>query len=766
MKIVPFALGLKAATRKKPKLTLDTRLLFLLLWICLKKYFFPPVMAGKPAFSKRKDIFMLSNNNLNNPLSSVQSTVASSLKKNPNAWEKIKRTLLMLTVFLTPLFFFPPTSDMLDMPKKALVLLMAGALLLIYLLEMSIKQKLSFRLGKTGFLLVLFVAANLISLYLGPNSLQSFYQTGLFFLSLMLLYLAIINSHDKKMVQAISVSLVASVSLLALFSIYQYLGATEQLGEISLFGNKAFTPAGSQLILLSLLLLSLPLNIIMALKNKDPLFKVLLFLLSAFQLVSLVLVGAQALPGGDTPIRLLPLRAGWLIGIDAFKIQPLFGFGPDNFLSSFTLFRPVFLNQSETLWTWRFFSSSNLYLHLLATVGLSGFALFTLLVVNAYQNLRRHFSLKDSSKLITGVGIIMLLVLGLLVPYSTVLWTMLFVFMALLELLNPSQVKTYDFPKSQWIWVVKGVMVALLLLVVGAWFLTGRVMLADHYSKKGQDFLVQNKGKETYDYQLKAIQTNTRNVGYHIAFANTNFALANSLSTQANQQELTDQDKQQITNLVQQAIQEAKVAINLNQRNIYAWESLANLYRQLINFAEGADQWTIAAFKQAIALDPSNSRLRVDLGGVYFSLGDLESATDTFKRAIELKPGYANAYYNLAVAYREKEDYVRAYLALQQVLSLVPRDSEDYTKVSEEMVVLKEKIPTATSAAQLQQQQQQSQLTEPQALPTTPPQSQIKLPEDTGPEIPPTATPTPTETAEEPEASPSAEEEIGPEDQP
>ncbi len=83
------------------------------------------------------------------------------------------------------------------------------------------------------------------------------------------------------------------------------------------------------------------------------------------------------------------------------------------------------------------------------------------------------------------------------------------------------------------------------------------------------------------------------------------------------------------------------------------WELLADTYRAIIPLAEGSDQFAIQSYNQAIALDPINPNLRIKLGGVFFALGDYDSAIEAFRTAVLAKPDLANSHFNLAVAYRE-----------------------------------------------------------------------------------------------------------------
>lgn len=165
----------------------------------------------------------------------------------------------------------------------------------------------------------------------------------------------------------------------------------------------------------------------------------------------------------------------------------------------------------------------------------------------------------------------------------------------------------------------------------------------------------------------------------------------------------------------------------------------------MINFAQGAEQWSISAYQQAINLDPFNPQLRLSLGGVYYSLQNWDEAIRQFEISVQIKPDFTNGHYNLSAAYREKGDFARAANEMETALSLVPADSQDYQKAQEELTALKKKLGEKAEKAA---EQPTESLKPPEPAPTgiKPP---LELPEEAQPEITPTPTsePTPTPTS-------------------
>lgn len=227
---------------------------------------------------------------------------------------------------------------------------------------------------------------------------------------------------------------------------------------------------------------------------------------------------------------------------------------------------------------------------------------------------------------------------------------------------------------------------------------------------------------------------------YHASYSQINLALANSLAQNEN---ITDQDRATIAQLIQQAIRESKATVTLNPQRAGNWELLARTYQAIMPFSEGADAFAIETFNQAVILDPINPNLRIALGGVHYALGDYDNAIRAFELATFAKPDHANAHYNLATALREKGEIERAINEMTIVLSLVDRDSQDYELAKTELEALENRLP-------VEEAEGTETLTPPQPAEEPVIEPPIELPEEASPpEAPEEVTPSPTPTTEE-----------------
>jgi tetratricopeptide (TPR) repeat protein len=274
--------------------------------------------------------------------------------------------------------------------------------------------------------------------------------------------------------------------------------------------------------------------------------------------------------------------------------------------------------------------------------------------------------------------------------------------------------------------------VVALLVIYG--FYAQKLLAAEYTFNQALKAVTRNDGRETYRLLQEAITKNPTVDRYHSSYAQVNLALANSI---AQKPDITDEDRQNISQLIQQAIREGKNAVALNPQRANSWEILASIYRAIIPLAEGADQFAAQTYNQAATLDPGNPNTRIALGGLFYAAGNYQSAIDIFSLATRVKPDHANAHYNLASAYREAGQVDAAIREMSVVLSLVGPGSDDFNLASKELEALQ------TKRAQTQGQQGSTNLTTPESqVPTDPSLNPpLELPEDAEPELNPSPLP-------------------------
>ncbi|MBU4397684.1 hypothetical protein KKC08_05990, partial [Patescibacteria group bacterium] len=231
-----------------------------------------------------------------------------------------------------------------------------------------------------------------------------------------------------------------------------------------------------------------------------------------------------------------------------------------------------------------------------------------------------------------------------------------------------------------------------------------------------------------YNWQIKAIAMNPNLPKLRRIYSQTNLALVRSLSEKA--ESLTEEERQKISILTQQAVREAKTAVNLDNRDAESWVNLAGIYRQFAGGVEGAADWAYDSYSQAILLDPTNSSLKLDLGGLLFAAEKYEEADRMFEEAVVDKRDFANGWYNWAYSAKKRDRLSVAVARMNQVLALIPLDSADYETAEETLNEWRSELERLTEQERARQEavadQQQKEeevvakevLTTPMPLPT------------------------------------------------
>ena len=127
------------------------------------------------------------------------------------------------------------------------------------------------------------------------------------------------------------------------------------------------------------------------------------------------------------------------------------------------------------------------------------------------------------------------------------------------------------------------------------------------------------------------------------------------------------------------AIDDYTTAINLKQNFADALNNRGNAYA-VTNQFQKATQDLQAALKLK-----ESATIRNNLGSVYLLQRNYDAAINEYSRAIKVNPQYAEAFYNRALAYYEKGNFVQSFLDIKSAVSLKPGDTsilELYKKIN------------------------------------------------------------------------------------
>ena len=676
--------------------------------------------------------------------------------------------LLGLLLLIFPFFLLTLTTDAFVLPKQTLL----GTAVLIILLVFGIKSlaKGQVVLRRTPFDLpiVLFTLSVLLSSIFAVNRADALISFVPLLFSVLVFFIVVNTAKDKNSVLLLIASLITGASIVSILSLLSFLKV--YVLPFAFAKSQTFNPLGSMLDQSLYLLLILPLTIYLAWplfskqKSSDPAVvnytdssghekKVnpAPFAIGAVIIIVGLLISSYLLfktPPQNGGLLTLPFETGFQTAFAAISQDRgrvfqgfLFGSGYGTYITDFTRFKQPSFNQNQNLWALTFFRSSSFIFELLATTGILGVLFFILLLYRIFK--------------VRFIFVIFLIpvIAAILVPFSFVILALFFILLGILSSLrgNSSKAQSEGFfdvelqlvalqkgllafdtsPTQHKKSVLPSIILALILILVGLiGYFGGKYVISDAIFQQSLVAASQNNGTLTYQKQASAISIFSYRDAYYRIFSQTNLALANSLATQqpANSSP-SAQTQQTIFTLIQQSINSARSAVTYAPQTMFNWQNLASIYRSLIGFGQNADNFAILANQQAITLDPNNPQEYINLGGIYYQLGQWDNAIRQFQIAAALKPDLANAYYNLGHALQEKGDLTDAMTQYETVRRLVVNDKPSLDKISKEIKDLGKRIagaPTAQGPAPSSQQ----------PLGISSPQSQLP-PQNPPVEIPP-----------------------------
>jgi len=89
-------------------------------------------------------------------------------------------------------------------------------------------------------------------------------------------------------------------------------------------------------------------------------------------------------------------------------------------------------------------------------------------------------------------------------------------------------------------------------------------------------------------------------------------------------------------------------------------------------FYQGRFNDAITAFRKAIVIKPDFAEAYHNIGVSYYELGDLDKAIPEFERAVEIDDDYVKGHYSLGLAYYHNKNYDKAITSLEKVVTLDP----------------------------------------------------------------------------------------------
>jgi len=385
-------------------------------------------------------------------------------------------------------------------------------------------------------------------------------------------------------------------------------------------------------------------------------------------------------------------------------VRLAFGSGPGTYQIDYLKSKPASINET-VFWNVPFDRAKSHLITVLATMGVVGATLWALMVVvlglRALGRLvfeRDHEEWRMTYVLFVGWSVLMF---GQLMYASNL--TLLFLFWLLTGLLASQvmgRVYVMDFVRSPRAGLAASFGFVLLLVVtIGGMFITGQRYVADVAFAKAVQL---DQGGATLDQiteqTMKAASANPFEDTYYRNLSSALLARAGQAIQEANGAQLTPEQQQQVAAYASGAVNAAVQATALEPNTVANWSQRGLVYREVMPFSSGAEDFAAATFEQAISLEPNNPIHYANLGRVHLAVADrarmlkssedeatvtaatdaevseLVAAEEAFLKAIELKGDYAPAHYYLAAVYERQGKLEESAARLYALTKVSPTD--------------------------------------------------------------------------------------------
>jgi len=636
----------------------------------------------------------------------------------------ISTWIMIAAIFLLPVLAVPLTTSFIIHSKIYLILFSGILLFTLYFLDSFRNKVWRIILSPLILPLVFFVVATTLSTFLTQNyPVKNLLGYGGVYLTSALIAIIGASLVDQKKARWAANAFVGAICLLNITSLLQLLGIGPSHLVTAITGFEMdhtilFNLAGGSFIALQLGIMALVGVIAKIFSSKK---------INTFEVIALPLlvfgVGLHLwsiLPGQIAQTPLPSFAVSWSVALDSLRVPKaaLIGQGPEGYLNTFSRYRPASLNTSP-FWQIRFDSGLGAPLTLLVQMGLVGVISWLFLAGKFASKSMKNSTYKSSPLtwiILTSFVLQFFLPLNLLIVglqgFLLAFWTAqhkdqfaVLNLRALSASLDKNQSTTLNEQKTQadnWISLgTNGLLVAGLLFLA---LTVGRTYAGFHHLYLAEKGLANNDVVAYYENGQKAMVNNQYLDSIRRYYALTNFRIALALSEKT---DLTEQEQQQITELVSQAVREAQAATTIDPQDAQNWMTLAEIYQELINSVDEADQWAVNAYVSAIQADPSNPIIRIQLGNILLQQEQIQQAANLFSQAVELKPDLASGHFYLGQVYRLAQDPITAKSSWQQALALLEPGTEDYQMLESLLEELQPEVEAAET--QLAQQQEMSQ---------------------------------------------------------
>lgn len=439
---------------------------------------------------------------------------------------------------------------------------------------------------------------------------------------------------------------------------------------------------------------------IFLLKNRRMPSMIRLIAPAAIVVLSVVMLFAPSPFASRVPAEVSPsIRHSWLIAQQTLRDHSIFGTGPGTWLFDYAKYRSVAVNVSQ-FWQLRFERGFSAVLTMVAMLGIVGTTLWFMLVGSAGAALGMRLVKGRNEEdwttyLLLTTGWATTVLLAFLYNYNLAHHFAFWLFLALLAGLSCKNAFSWNQSKSWLKGLLSVVMIVLAVTSVSAMWLLGQRLAADvQYAKAIAVFQQNNDVDASIRYLESAVALNRMNDVYYRNLSQAHLVKAGQIL-----EKTQDADaKRKANEEVVLAVDTAKRAVEVSPSNVDNVSNLATIYQSIMSFTQGADEYAVNVYRQALALEPNNPIFMNEIGKIFVLRSDayrtnindpdqakkdeatkgvemsLEEAANWFNQSTTAKPDYAAAHFNLGLVYERQGKLPDAIRKLEEVLSVNDKD--------------------------------------------------------------------------------------------
>ncbi|MCX6766825.1 MAG: tetratricopeptide repeat protein [Candidatus Moranbacteria bacterium] len=435
-------------------------------------------------------------------------------------------------------------------------------------------------------------------------------------------------------------------------------------------------------------------------------------------ILTLVLLSTLIGKSGSIMKVQLPIEVGlsqsasFDVAKTAWKDKALLGSGLSNYDLNYLQGKPTEINQTD-FWSVKFNEAASRFFTLATSTGLLGAAALLFLIgamlVHMFSSLVKIFERRDSGVYtligITAAWVYLTIALffyasNITLDYSWWILTAGFVTLAAIVFGKKEElISETSSPRLSLI--LSFVFVLIIVGFISLIFLEGqKYVAAVAYNQTLASDAQGAKVEDLISKLNRVVNLDPNRDLYHRNLSVALFAFLNQKISDKGMQNLSENDRADISNLYFAAEDQVKTAVGLNPNNPDNLVQLAQINQNVIGSKDGADQAALDNYKAALKVSPQDPSIYYQIGQIYLVMADLETAKNAsqqkqgtqptlsdkakedialakqnFEKAVELKGNYIPAQFMIAVALERLGETDQAIAQLETSQKMNPQDA-------------------------------------------------------------------------------------------